>query len=90
MAGLVEEKGGYFFTIKTGKALLQDENRGELYALLFSTNLRTLDPGAMGRFPDLPEVQDTIAHSSCMIGKQADNWQKVENVVPKLLLSSVK
>lgn len=89
LAGLTRKYKGQLVATKKARALLADDQAGELYALLFLTHMRVYNLGYWDRMPDYPAVQQTLGYSFYILGEEADIWASVPELSKKMFLPSV-
>jgi len=90
LAGLLRFAKRIYKITKKGKMLLEEDNAGELYTLLFTTHFRKFNLSCLDRMPECSALQDTIAFSFYMLGKHGKQWKKETTLAPLLLLPAAK
>ena len=92
-AGLLKRNKSKFVVSEKGKSLLTEEQAGELFATLFVTFFRVLDLDGLDPICDKePSIQQTLAYSFHSLTKLPvdGRWLKLKDVIPAILLPSVK
>jgi len=69
--------------------LLDEENAGELYRLLFSTYFKEMNLGYLGSTIELPHLQYSVPYILYKLQNHAKSWVPVEKLIPDILLYSV-
>ena len=91
LSGLVEEEGDDTTQFnEDSEHLLEDENAGELYRLLFSTYFKDMNLGYLGSTFELPQLQYSVPFILYSLKKCAQEWVPVEELIHDILLFSVK
>ncbi len=80
LAGLIRKYRGMFKPIQKRSHLMEDENAGALYNLLFLTFFRKFNLAYLDRMNEAPLVQNTIAVSLFMLSIVTEQWVSVEDV----------
>ena len=92
-AGLLKRNKSKFVVSEKGKSLLDEEQAGELFVNLFVTFFRVLDLDGLDPICDKePSIQQALTYSFHSLTKlPADGrWLKLKDVIPAILLPSVK
>ena len=98
LAGLVEEykeegpgDGLWFLRFNDDhEHLLADENAGELYRQLFSTYFKDMNLGFLGSSFEFPHLQYSIPFILYQLHDAARDWVDIRDLMPDILLNSVK
>jgi hypothetical protein len=89
LAGLIHRRKNKWLVLKKFYSLLSDEKAGELYTLLFKTYFTQFNLSYLGRFPELPSIQNTIAYSIYKLGEIADEYRSMDGLAEEILLPEV-
>lgn len=91
LAGLLKLRKGRFSRTRRGADLAAESRAGELFALLFRTQFRTMNLGYLNpRLPDAPIFQRTVAFSLHRFGQVAKGWKTPEELARPILLPVVR
>ena len=90
LAGLIRRNRGKFKVIQKRSHLIEDDNAGELYRLLFHTFFRRFNLAYLDRFTEAPFIQQAVAVSLFMVSRLMNQWEFVEDVAPALFLEQVQ
>ena len=89
LAGLIRKHRGMFKVIQKRSHLMEDENAGELYKLLFRTFFQEFNLAYLDRFAEAPLIQQAVAFSLFMVSRLMNQWEFVGDVAPFLLLEEM-
>lgn len=82
LAGLLKLRKGKFSITRRGTEMGAEAQAGELFALLFRTQFRTMNLGYLNpRVPDVPLFQRTVAFSLHRFGRLAEKWHTPEELL---------
>ena len=91
LSGLVLEEGDDAIEFNEDyEYLLEDENAGELYQLLFSTYFKDMNLGYLGSTFELPQLQYSVPFILYRLKEYAREWVSVEELIYDILLFTVK
>ncbi len=91
IAGLLRKTKGYFYVTRKGAILTQDDQAGELQALLFETLFCKLNLAFLsGYLPECPPLQHTITFSFYAVSALCKDWQVEEDIYERLVLSTIR
>jgi len=92
LSGMIEvdEDDGEIRFNNDREELLEEENAGELYQLLFSTYFKDMNLGYLGSTFEFPHLQYSIPFILYKLRDNAQNWVAIEELVHEILLFSVK
>ncbi|MEX0662702.1 MAG: hypothetical protein WEA58_07735 [Balneolaceae bacterium] len=89
LAGLIKENNQTYRLNEEKRYLLDEENAGQLYRLLFSTYFKEMNLGYLGSTIELPYLQYSVPFILYKLQKMAKDWVSMEELIPELLLYSV-
>ena len=69
LSGLLVLRKGVFSASKKGKQLIDENQAGVLYHVLFRAHFQLMNLDYLDRMPSMPSFQDTIAYSFFMLSK---------------------
>jgi hypothetical protein len=90
LAGLIRKHSGMFKVVQKRSHLMQHENAGALYQLLFLTFFRKFNLSYLDGMAEAPFVQQAVAVSLFMVSRLMDQWEFVEDIAPALFLEQVQ
>ena len=92
LSGMIEvdEDDGEIRFNNDREELLEEENAGELYQLLFSTYFKDMNLGYLGSTFEFPHLQYSIPFILYKMRDTAQDWVSIEELVHEILLFSVK
>jgi len=90
LGGLIRKIKGMFHITRRGEAMLADEKAGELFVHLFKTFFVKLDLASLDGYPEMPEIQDTVAFSFYRLSRLAGDWNEGEELAGHLFLPVVR
>ena len=80
LAGLIRRNRGKFQVIQKRSHLMQDENAGPLYQLLFSTFFRRFNLAYLDRLAEAPFIQQAVAFSLFKVSRLMNERESVGDV----------
>ncbi|MBT4048228.1 MAG: hypothetical protein HOE64_07765 [Nitrospina sp.] len=89
MAGVVRNHRGFIKITNKGKDLLEEENAGKLFSLLFKTFFRKFNVLYLTIIEDFDIYQNTIAYPIYMSGKFFSNWTEPDHIGREALLPDI-
>lgn len=89
ISGLIKRKDDGYQLNNNLLHLLDTENAGQLYRLLFSTYFKEMNLGYLGSSFELPHLQYSVPFILFKLRNLATEWTSVENLLPDILLFSV-
>jgi len=90
LSGLLVLKKGVFSASNKGKQLLNDDQAGILYHVLFKAHFQLMNLDYLDRMPSMPGFQDTIPYSLFLFSKIGAGWKRTKDLARELLLPPVK
>lgn len=92
LSGMIEvdEADGEIRLNEDREELLEEENAGELYRLLFSTYFKDMNLGYLGSTFEFPHLQYSVPFILYKMRDTAQVWVPIEELVHEILLFSVK
>ncbi len=85
-AGLARKRKGRLEATTRGRALLDDDAAGELFALVFRTRFDELNIAYGGWGPEWPGLQDQLAFTLNRFGAFAGEWHSAEWLAERIVL----
>lgn len=85
VAKLIRPRKSLFLLTAQGRAFLESDTSGELYALLFETCFRDFNLG-YGSLREWPELQHQVAYTLCRLSMDERAWRTPEDSVADLVL----
>ncbi len=90
LAGLLRRHSGTFRIVQKRVHLLEDEQAGSLYRLLFLTFFRRFNLSYLDHMAETPLVKDTIPIPLFMVSRLMDDWVAVDEIAASLFLAQVR
>lgn len=90
LAGLIEQDEDRIRLNEKRLHLLEEANAGELYRLLFSTYFKEMNMSYIGSTIELPHLQYSVPFILYKLQRLAKDWVPVEELLPEILLNSVR
>lgn len=88
-SGLIKSSDKSYRINESLMHLLDEENAGQLYRLLFSTYFKEMNLGYLGSTIELPHLQYSVPYILYKLQHYAKSWVPVEKLLPDILLYSV-
>lgn len=89
-AGVIRRYKGKLTITKKYARLIEDENAGELFTLLFLTYFRRFNLGYIDGLPELPRIQQMLGYTFYRLRSLRSQWYPIEKVPTEILLPAVK
>lgn len=89
LSGLIKQENETYRLNENLLHLLDKENAGQLYRLLFSTYFKEMNLGYLGSTIELPHLQYSVPFILYKLQKLAKKWISIEELMPDILLYSV-
>ncbi len=91
IAGLTHQTDDNRYLLNESRQdLLKEENSGKLYRTLVSAYFKEMDMAYLGTSLEIPQLQYSIPFIIYQLTVHAQNWTPIEDLLPEILLFSVK
>jgi hypothetical protein len=89
LAGIIERDENVLVINDNYSHLLEEENAGQLYRMLFSVYFKEMNLGYLGSTFELPHLQYSIPFILYKLKELAKKWTPLEDLTPDILLFTV-